>query len=98
MATPMALFVILILLGLILVYLAYRSALNDTRRGALNDALRPSVLPSSQRKIYTLKAPPPAQMTDISERDFSYEDEYRAAAARQRVWIQYEDRSGNITE
>lgn len=53
---------------------------------------------ASSTKIYTLKTPGLTSMHQRSTKEFTYEVEYQAAVARQRIWIQYEDKSGNITE
>lgn len=71
------------------------------RRSKGNASNGPPISESPQRKPYKRKASSTSglpQETKISEDDFSYEDECRAATARQRVWIQYKDRSGNVTE
>jgi hypothetical protein len=64
--------------------------------------------PASSERI---RFPPPAhalaesspstalvQMPDATTRLFTYEDECRAAQARQRLWMRYEDRQGHVTE
>jgi hypothetical protein len=88
----------ILILGLVLGGLL--SPLFKRRRGGSKGEIpaRSPIREASQHKLYTLKASSPRQETQISENDFSYEDEYRAATARQRVWIQYEDNSGNISE
>lgn len=95
----MDLIVSILLLILVLGFLAY-PFFKGLSRGYKQDEL-PTRTPLSrdpQRKTYTLKAASAPRETSVSEDDFSYEDEHRAATARQRVWIQYEDKSGNITE
>ena len=89
----------IVLLSLIVVFLAYPlfKGLWSSHKEDGPPARSP-VSQTAQRKIYTLKSPSPSREKNISEDDFSYENEYRAATARQRVWIQYEDKSGNITE
>jgi hypothetical protein len=99
----MALSVTIVLFALLVAYLARPffkgiwRGYNQDKRDTNEEGLRPS--PSApSRKTYTLKASPRTAMEKGSEKDFSYEDEYRAATARQRVWIEYEDKSGNVTE
>lgn len=90
------------LIALVFGFLAYplfkgiwRTYSQDDRRSTGGSQPSP---PVPSRKTYVLKSPAPTPMEKTSKGDFSYEDEYRAATARQRVWIQYEDRGGNITE
>lgn len=91
--------VLISILILALVLGGLLSPLLKRRRGSKGKELTRSPVPeATPRKLYTLKASSPLQETSISEKDFSYEDEYRAATTRQRVWIQYEDNSGNVTE
>ena len=53
-----------------------------------------------QKKTYALKAEPRAliDMPEATTRLLTYEDERRAAWARQRLWMQYKDKSGHTTE
>lgn len=53
------------------------------------------------RGAYLLKARPApelAVMPESTSRFFTYQDERHAAAARQRLWMRYEDREGHVTE
>lgn len=92
------------LLALLIIFLVrpflasrWRKSPSYTNHRSQGNASPPS--PSSpSRKTYVLKAPALTPMEKTSKGDFSYEDEYRAATARQRVWIQYEDKSGNLTD
>lgn len=65
----------------------------------------PYVTPESDRSTakqpYVLHATPARDlvvMPDATTRLLTYQDERSAAMARQRLWIQYEDRAGNTTE
>lgn len=56
---------------------------------------------STARRPYVLQAPPASDvivMPAPTSRLFTYQDERRAAQSRQRLWIRYQDRGGNITE
>lgn len=56
--------------------------------------------PSSTRKSYVLKdeAPGLVPMPEPTDRLFTYQDERRAYKARQRLWLQYKDKTGHVTE
>jgi hypothetical protein len=56
--------------------------------------------PSPTRSTYELKAEsrPLVEMPEATSRLLTYEDERRAAWARQRLWIRYQDKGGNVTE
>ena len=60
----------------------------------------PTPRPASSRKTYVLKADVHelVHMPEPTNRLFTYQDERRAAAARQRLWIRYQDKSGHVTE
>ena len=54
-----------------------------------------------EKKKYILRAGPAPDLIDMPEpstRLLTYRVERHAATARQRLWIQYEDRAGNTTE
>lgn len=64
------------------------------------EADRPSTPSPKPKKTYTLNADRGKliEMPEPTTRLLSYDDERRAARNRQRLWMQYQDKSGNITE
>lgn len=85
-----------LILAALFVWFVWVIARNIAGRRA-SDGTKPS---RPTKKTYELNAAPRTliEMPDATTRLFTYEDESRAAWARQRLWIRYEDRAGNTTE
>lgn len=85
-------------------WLAWRF-FKGARRGYSTPDSRASVRPDGgarpARHSYVPHAPPTPGLIDMpvpTTRLLSYQEERHAATARQRLWIQYEDRAGDTTE
>ncbi len=66
-----------------------------------NETPTPAIKTTSVNKsTYTLKSEsrPLTEMSEPTSRLLTYEDERRAAWARQRLWMRYQDKAGNVTE
>lgn len=92
------------LIILIVAWIAWK-VFKRIRRGRRQSALTaPGTLrtaPIPTKRSYVLKAGPALELVEMPEatsRLFTYEDERRAAQARQRLWMRYEDRQGHVTE
>lgn len=91
----MASAIILIILGTaFLTWLSYRRSKHYSAQ--------PSKRHSSQKtkKTYTLTTEPAelVDMTEPTDRLFTYKDERHAYKARQPLWMRYQDKAGTITE
>lgn len=87
-------YVVLLLLVGWLAWSIYRRSSRGQRRSV------PDQRPRQSKGTYTLKAKPAEliQMSEPTDRLFTYQDERKAHKARQALWIRYQDKVGNITE
>lgn len=70
-------------------------------RGLYRGYFSKSTDASPHKEQSVLNSGPPGALIDMptaTSRLFTYQDEQRAAQARQRLWIRYEDRAGHVTE
>lgn len=93
--------IISICLLLILLWFFFRRSFNKPRRTTSSPASFPTSAKAT-KQTYMLKAGPRTliEMPEPTTRLLTYEEESRAAWARQRLWMQYQykDKSGHITE
>lgn len=98
------------LISLLVIYVLYRFLRSSTKNSPVDirkewhatptPSQKPPPSGHKQKSTYTLKAEPRAlvEMPEPTTRLFTFEEESRAAWARQRLWIHYKDKGGNVTE